>query len=440
MHRFLNSKRQITLNLLLMVGVMLSAIPTLSQDGNGEGEPVELSILWFADAEEETGELRRLLEEFEAANPAITVNIEPTTNREINTRIEQLTRAGTPPDLARTTEPGRFKEYLLDLRPYLSQPDVWEQNFQPEFLASLRDNPEDGGLHGYPTDLTVSAPFINRTLWEEAGVPIPSDNSDEITWEEWTKAATQVQAALSTSNRRVYALAIDQSGHRFWGPSLSLCASYIDLDNPTSGEITIDTPGFRTAATLLRDWHDNNLVPHEIWTGDSDTLVPATEFFIDSQVAFYFSGNWQLSRFQNDIGEQFEWEVVPNPVGPCGQTGMIGGSTMVAFEGTESPEAVGKLMDFLTEYDNLARFYRENKFLPGHVIMNQTGLDYPDLVEELQQFQQEIERVDPESIILQYRPDSSTIHNAIRAGLVQMLQNDLSLDETIALIEAEING
>ena len=31
-------------------------------------------------------------------------------------------------------------------------------------------------------------------LFEQAGVPVPSDESDEVTWEEWAAAATEVAA------------------------------------------------------------------------------------------------------------------------------------------------------------------------------------------------------------------------------------------------------
>ena len=40
------------------------------------------------------------------------------------------------------------------------------------------------------TQLTITGPFINRTLFEQAGVAVPSDESDEVTWEEWAEAAT----------------------------------------------------------------------------------------------------------------------------------------------------------------------------------------------------------------------------------------------------------
>ena len=42
-----------------------------------------------------------------------------------------------------------------------------------------------------------------------------------------------------------------------------------------------------------------------------------------------------------DVGDAFDWVVVPNPTGAGGSTGVAGGSAVVAFADTEHPEAVG---------------------------------------------------------------------------------------------------
>ncbi|MEM6529298.1 MAG: hypothetical protein AAF653_13450, partial [Chloroflexota bacterium] len=325
----------------------------------------------------------------------------------------------------------------LDIRPYLSDADDWAANFNAGFLDSLRvpENPE--GLHGYPVDVTISAPYVNRTLWEDAGVPIPSDFSEEVTWDEWTKAAAQVQAALTTDDREVYAIAIDRSGHRFWGPSLSLCATYVDAVDPDS-DVVIDTDGFRDALALFSQWHEQGLVPEAIWAGDGDTVVPADEFFIDSQIAFYFSGNWLLNKFDSKI-ENFQWEAVPNPVGPCGQTGMVGGTAMIAFEWTEHPEEVALLIEFLTQGDNMEQFALENLILSGHGDVNSMELNYEDGTNQLVVFQEEILRAAPEAFALQYRTDTTVIHSAIRENLVLSLQQGLSPDDVISRIQAEVD-
>ncbi|MEL7233159.1 MAG: extracellular solute-binding protein [Chloroflexota bacterium] len=435
---------------IVMLGVAVMLLVPLATVAP-QNDPVQLRVMWFNDARESIT-LQQQLDAFMEQNPGIEVELEQTgieINEFLNCRIigsgsPQYAELGCEqtsdeplPDLARTNTPGAFREHLLDIRPYLDDPDAWAANFNEGFLDSLRSPENPDGLHGYPVDVTVSAPFVNRTLWEEAGVPIPSDSSAEVTWEEWTKAAAQVQAALSTQDREVFAIAMDRSGHRFWGPSLSLCATYVDPADPES-DVLIDTAGFRNALQMFTVWHEQSLVPSEIWEGDGDTVVPADQFFIDNQIAFYFSGNWQLNKFDSKI-ETFQWEAVPNPVGPCGQTGMVGGTAMIAMEWTEYPEEVVRLIEFLTQQENMEAFARENLILSGHNAVNSMELDYNDNTGQLVVFQEEISRAVPEAFALQYRTDTTIIHSTIREMLVLYLQQNLPPDIIIDRMQEEID-
>ena len=47
----------------------------------------------------------------------------------------------------------------------------------------------------------------------------------------------------------------------------------------------------------------------------------------------------------DDIGDAFDWDVVPNPTGPGGSTGLPGGASIAAFKSTEHPEEVARVME-----------------------------------------------------------------------------------------------
>ncbi len=414
-----------------LVGVLLlgGAATAQTQD------EIRLEFLWYDDGTESI-ELRRQIQAFQAENPGVTVNLRILSNpAEINSQLNNTIGTLTAPDLARTNVPSNYLVHLLDMRPYLDDPETWEARFREGYHNSLRDDAADNGLHGYPVDMTISGPYINRTLWETAGVPIPDYQNRNITWAEWITAATQVQVALDTNERDVYAIAFDPSGHRFWGPSLSLCATYIDMNDPYTSDVNVRTPGFRQAAEQLKSWHEEGLIPSEIWDTNPETRMPADEFFIDNQIAFYFSGSWQLANFDDRI-DNFEWEPIPNPSGPCGRTGMIGGTSVIALDTTEYPDVVSGLVEYLTREENLIPFYEQNLLLPGHLNDMTAGrLNYAQDVDRLALFQAEIENALPEAYALQYRPDSADIHGAIRRGLSEMINQDLTVDETITLIE-----
>ena len=74
---------------------------------------------------------------------------------------------------------GGLSQYYLDLSPYLSDPAYWEENFGST-LSWLRPTGDEDGIYGFQTQLTITGPFINRTLFEQAGVDVPSNSSDEV--------------------------------------------------------------------------------------------------------------------------------------------------------------------------------------------------------------------------------------------------------------------
>ncbi len=185
---------------------------------------VTLRITWYNDGNE--GEvMRSLLDRYEKENPGIKVVMDTVAYADLDKTLQPQAEAGTPPDLARVTDLTRYRAFYLDLRPYLKDAAAWEKNWAPQFLQSLRPASDTTGLSGFPTQFTVSGPFINRTLFAQAGVPVPSDTKEKVTWDEWIAAAKKVAEATKTD----YAVAIDRSGP----PLLGSCAEQLRANSST---------------------------------------------------------------------------------------------------------------------------------------------------------------------------------------------------------------
>src|SRR5690606_32278712 len=202
----------------------------------------ELRITWYDDGNE--GQiLRELLDRFESENPDVTVVMDtvPYASGILQSLPLQLA-SGEGPDLARVTDLGGLSQYFLDLRPHLSDPAYWETNFGP-FLDWMRD-PGSDAIPGFMTQLTVTGPFVNATLFEQAGVEIPTGDT---TWEEWAELTRQVAEATGTP----YAMVMDRTGHRLAGPAISQGAQIFDAD----GVPSIDDDGMRAMMQLMIDWH-----------------------------------------------------------------------------------------------------------------------------------------------------------------------------------------
>ena len=110
--------------------------------------------------------MRELLDRFEADNPDITVALDKVPYKAILESLPVQLAAGEGPDLARVTDLAGLHPYYLDLTPYVDAA-YWEANFG-ETLDWYRAGPDDQGIYGMMTQLTITGPYINRTLFEQA--------------------------------------------------------------------------------------------------------------------------------------------------------------------------------------------------------------------------------------------------------------------------------
>ncbi|MCI0709001.1 MAG: extracellular solute-binding protein [Chloroflexi bacterium] len=424
-------KKLLSIALLLAIAlVAFAATPaTEAQDG------VELRMLWYNDGNE--GDVMQdLLDRFEEET-GISVELDTVAFADLHNILQAQVEAGggEAPDLARVADTARFREFYLDIRDLVADPAYWDENFPEAVLDSFRLDTESDSLHGYPTQFTVTGPFINRTLFEQAGVDVPSDMMEEPTWEDWTTAAAEVAEITGLP----YAVAIDRSGHRFWGPSLTMGAEYFDEE----GNIVVESEGFRTAAELLVRWHEEGLTPVEVWVGSGDQYASARDEFVTGNLVFYMSGSWQIQAFATDIGDSFDWAAVPNPSGPGGSTGIPGGAVLAGMNTTEHPEEVAMLLDWLASEEILREFTARTLFIPGHIGIANSGVEYDTedetVLDALNTFLAEVPKLSDQAYALQYSPLGFALNTAIRDRLTQVIVGELTLDEAIMRIQEAVD-
>jgi alpha-1,4-digalacturonate transport system substrate-binding protein len=391
---------------------------------------VELRMTWYDDGNE--GQvLRELLDRFEAANPDIKVIVDTVPYAAgIQQSLPLQLASSQGPDMARITDFGNLQQYMLDMRPYLPNPDYWEENFGP-FLDWMRPAGSNA-IPGFMTQLTVTGPFINRTLFDQAGIAVPEGPT---TWEAWAEVTRAVAAATGTP----YAMVMDRTGHRLAGPAISQGAQIFDAE----GFPKVDDPGMRRMMQLMIDWHADGTMHPDTWIGSAGSYVAGNEFFINAQVVLYMSGSWQIGQFANLIGDAFDWEVVPNPCGPAACTGMPGGAGVVAIAETRHPAEVARVMEYLTREDVMAEFYGRTLFIPGHLGLAESGVDFVTDVEQardaLGAFAAQVPQLSPIALRLQAYPFGFAVYNNLRDRLTQVFVGELTLDEAVVRIQADID-
>jgi alpha-1,4-digalacturonate transport system substrate-binding protein len=115
---------------------------------------------------------RDILDRFEAENPDIKVTVDQVPYKAILESLPVQLAAGEGPDLARVTDLGGLNKYYLDIAPYVDAA-YWEDNFG-KTLDWYRGDPDDDGIYGMMTQLTITGPYINKTLFDQAGVEVPA--------------------------------------------------------------------------------------------------------------------------------------------------------------------------------------------------------------------------------------------------------------------------
>jgi len=413
-------------SLFLAAAVLMLALSAIVTP-RARAAQVELRFTWYNDGQE--GQvLRGLLDKFEAQNADIKVVLDTIAFKDLHTILAGQAEVDKAPDLARETEPQRYYGKLLDLTPYLKDAKAIPTLYAQALLDVLA-GPQKGAITGVPLDFTSSGPFVNVALFKKAGVEIPSDKSDKVTWEQWIAAAKQVREKTGTP----YTIAFDCSGHRWFSTVLQYGGKFFD----DKGKFTIDTPGFRKAAEQLIAWHKDGLAPLEAWGGGCDPNA-ALSVFVAGQVPFYYGGSFRVSSFDKTIGDKFEWKAVPNPcVETC--TGMPGGGFIIAFKNTQHPAEVTRVLEYLSSKAVASEFAINSPLLPARLDLSKEGLTYKTRPADQQTFLSAVAKTSDEAFKLQNHPLIGAVNVESRDRLRQVITGELSLDDAIKKIQAKMD-
>ena len=396
---------------------------------------VELDLM-ISDVDGKADILREMADRYTAENPDVTFIFNLVGYDVIRDQLVLQMEAGTGPDIVMTTNLGTHSPYYVDLTPYVDA-DEWEANYGavlPWYRAG-----RESGIYGFHSEMTVTGPYVNLTMFEEAGVDVPEDGA---TWEDWAEATQAVMDATGS-----YAgMVMDRSGHRMAGPAMSYGAKYFDAD----GNLIVDE-GFKTFAQMMLDWHASGLMPADVWPAVSGgKYANGNEMFFSQDVPFYMSGSWNTSNVQNNVGDKFEWAVVPVPCGPGGCGIMPGGAGIVALTSGDaaSEESSAKFVAWMGAEDQAREWYTRTYAIPANSKLQAEGLDYasagagPAVSDGLNAFTAMANKaaVDtPQAYRLQGDPRNFVIFNATVQYISQAMNGELTLDEAIAKIEEELN-
>ncbi|RWC35793.1 MAG: carbohydrate ABC transporter substrate-binding protein [Mesorhizobium sp.] len=391
----------------------------------------DVRVMWYSDGVE--GEvIQDLLNRFVKDNPGINVILDNVAYKVIQEQLPVELEAGRGPDIARVTNIKELADHWLDLTPVVADPAYWQTNFGDQFDWMRPDGSKV--IPGFMTQITLTGGFVNKTLFEQAGVPIPAETA---TWDEWIDAAGKVQQSQQLNA----AFAIDRSGHRISAPNISYGANYIGSDRLPA---PIDA-GTKAFAEKLVNWVADGRMNKEIWVSASGTTYRAgADDFINGQIAYYYSGSWQVANLAGKIGKNFDWVATGSPCGPAACTGMPGGAALVAIKYTKNAAEVGKVMDFLGREDIVREFTERTLFLPVHKGVLAGKIDYKtdddNVKASLEAFLKASGKIVPNAAAMPAWKWGTPVYGALVTRISQVMAGEMKLDEAFVRIDEDIKA
>ena len=318
--------------------------------------------------------------------------------------------------------------HYLNLRPLLPDPEYLYRIFPDIIFRSMSSYFQDIGIYGYPDAAKVVAPFVNLSRFEEAGVAIPGGGEEVASWDDWLAALDEV--VMNTEAE--YALSVDNKDHRLVGPAMSLGADY-----NSDGLRSADLDGLRDFLLILTALLDDGKTP-------ADTLLgtgKSQEYFVRGETLMYICGSWKVEEVAAQVGDDFQWAIVPNPSGPGGSTGVAQLTGLVALAGTEHPEAVGRVFEYLLRGEISAEFSARTLTIPARADLAAAGIDYQAdgiIAAALSRFTREVPRLQTQAIALDLHPLAPVYYESSNMFLRGYFAGEYTLHEALAELKARL--
>ena len=233
---------------------------------------------------------------------------------------------------------------LLPLDEYVTEDEInsmWD--LSTDMYRYDRDNYKlgTGELYGLPKDLGPYPLVYNKDLLKDIikernlDLELP-DPTVPMTWDAFVNYLKAINGEHNGKN--VFGIGY----YEMMAAVYSNNADYFDKDVKTQ---TITSKNFIDAIQWIADL---DLKHHVAPTADQQSSQNSFQRFLNQGCVFTFMGPWDCKQFWNDL--PFEFDVIPNPVGPAEgakSTSWVGSVAYSIAANTKKKDAAVKLAKFL---------------------------------------------------------------------------------------------
>lgn len=333
---------------------------TSASNGGDSSEVVTLTMVESLAFPERSELMRGILDDFEAQNPNIKIDLVSPPTEQADQQILQLLQSGSGADIVEvrdfTVKSWSQNGWLTNLDELLADWDGWDDLTD---IAKQDARQVDDTAYLMPYGGYGISVFYRSDMLEEAGYDAPP-----TTWEEMLEMAQAIHAP--EEDRFGYALRGGINGftnvmlalEAYTAPHLDPTNSFLQKD----GESTIFTaPGALEALEMYFQLPD---------VSGSDAInwgyPEMVEAFNNGSTAFLLQDPEVIAMVQDSESVPADgWNTAPMLLGPDGQTHRYSGNAgwgVVAQ--SEYQEEAGKVVAFLGEQEQAVRFAEGNSLVP----------------------------------------------------------------------------
>jgi multiple sugar transport system substrate-binding protein len=328
---------------MLAVGAL--SLSGCAGGGSGDSGTEQLTFM-FRGSDAEKAAYTAAIEQFEKDND-VDVKIIMTTADEYNTKLKAAITGKQVPDVF-YVDPGSVQAYvktgiIKDITEYvegdedLDLDNVWQYGVDSyRFDGKLMGQ---GAIYAMPKDVGPFSFGYNKTMFEKAGIPLP-DKDKPYTWDEFTAVTKQLTQDTNGDGT------LDQWGtglNVVWNLQAFVWSNGGDWLNKDRTKVTVDTPEFAEALQYFADL--TNVYGVTPSATDAQTL-DTYQRWMQGQIGFFPVGPWDVPTYEK---LDFDWDLIPWPVGSTGETATWTGTLGIAVsETTKDPDLAAKLSIYLS--------------------------------------------------------------------------------------------
>jgi multiple sugar transport system substrate-binding protein len=371
MKRYLRRNKGILIvSLLLMVLLAACAAPAVpagspattgGETGSAGQAPAGLTLRFYTSSGDHaiaSGEL--MLNAFKERYPNATVEVEYGA-ADYADKVFTMAAAGNLPDVMLTadifTAPFVDAGVLLDMRPLAEIDSEFDLDDVYPSILGLGQVEGDSGIYMIPVSLDNVQMFYNKTIFEEAGAPLPEA---DWSWDDLIAACKIIQEAKSDIHCMGIGGASGGGGFDWWAYVVPWIRGYggdvLSADGRTS---TLSSPESLAGLQAYADlW-----VEHQVAIPLGSDL--GGNCFINQRCAAYFMIPIFVGIFRDSIEPgAFEWDVQVIPGHPQGKFTGMGTFGYAVSASTQHPEEAWNFVKTVATREGQAALLRTYRTMP----------------------------------------------------------------------------